>query len=96
MSTICRAIAEKKYIQFQYDGGRRVVEPHCYGISTAENHVLRAYQVSGYSQSGNPKGWKLFDIAKASQIEILPESFEGPRRGYDRFDDAMSQIFCRL
>ena len=96
MSTvISNAIKNKQLLQFYYNGGTRVVEPHCYGTTTAGNEGLRAYQVSGYSESGN-LGWKMFDLGHASSILVLDESFSSSRPGYKRGDKGMSQIYCEL
>ena len=64
--TICVAIRERKVVSLRYSGGLRSVEPHCHGISTAGNEVLRGYQIGGHSQSGIRVGWKLFDVSMMS------------------------------
>ncbi|AGH95393.1 hypothetical protein [Pseudobdellovibrio exovorus] len=92
---IVDAINNKKMIEFKYNGGVRIVEPHCYGISTAGNESLRAYQVDGYSSS-DPKDMKLFTLSKASDISLLEKHFDGPRPEYVRGDSAMSHIYCEL
>lgn len=94
-SVICSAIRNKQVIQFFYNGGTRVVEPHCHGVTTAGNEGLRAYQISGYSESGK-MGWKMFDLNHASSIIILDDTFSSPRPGYNRDDKGMSQIYCQL
>ena len=93
---ICAAIHSRQLIRFYYNGGFRTVEPHCYGISTAGNEVLRAYQVGGYSESDKPVGWKLFVVSKISTLRVLAEHFTGPRPEYNPDDAAMQRIFCRL
>lgn len=92
---IVNAIRNQNLIQFNYDGGSRIVEPHCYGITTAGNEGLRAYQVDGYSSSGK-MGWKMFDLDKARSIRILDETFSGARPGYKKGDRGMSRIFEEL
>lgn len=94
--TICAAIGSRKMLQFYYDGGTRVVEPYCHGISTAGNELLRAYQVSGFSQSENPVGWKLFEVGKISSLSILDRMFTGARPEYNPNDRVMSTIYCRV
>ena len=94
-SLITSAIRQMKLIQFYYNDGIRVVEPHCHGITTAGNEGLRAYQVSGYSESGN-LGWKMFDLDHAISIVILDETFSTPRHGYKKGDKGMSQIYSEL
>ena len=44
---IADAIKTMKTLSFIYDGQNRVVEPHAYGMSTAGNECLRAYQTAG-------------------------------------------------
>jgi len=92
---IVKAITEKKLLSFYYNGGQRIIKPHCYGITTAGNEGLRGFQVSGYSSSGK-MGWKMFDLSKASNIEVLNDQFLNPEPGYKRGDKGMSSIYCEL
>jgi len=93
--TICSAITQKRVVQFYYEEELRIVEPHCHGLTTAGNDGLRAYQIGGYSSSGN-MGWKMYDLGKAKKIQILLDNFKGPRPGYKRNDKGMSKIYCQL
>lgn len=93
-SKICEAINSKRVIQFDYNGGMWLVEPFCYGISSKGNEILRGYQTGGYSESGKPEGWKLFDLSKVSGLEITNISFEGIRPDYNPNDRAMVRIYC--
>ena len=92
---ICEAIRNKSILRFHYDGGVRFVEPHSYGITTAGNEGLRAFQIDGYS-STNTLGWKMFDLANAAELTVLNESFIEPRPGYRRGDRGMTRIFEQL
>ena len=97
MSKICQAIRGRLVIRFRYDGGGyRTAEPHCYGTSTAGNEVLRAFQTGGASVSGQPVGWKMFDVSKMSSISLTNSSFIGSRPGYNPNDRNMISIHCRL
>jgi len=93
---ICNAIHNKKIISFVYDGGKRIVEPFCHGISSAGNEVLRGFQVGGYSKTGNPIGWKLFKVSDMSGILITQNVFTGNRPGYNAKDSAMTSICCHI
>lgn len=96
-STICSAIREHKLIQLHYEWGHRVIEPHAYGVNNEGHELLRAYQVSGASQSHEPVGWKLFRVDEIRRLVLLEHTFQGARRGYKRGDKAMSyQIYCEL
>jgi len=91
---ICNAIRNKKIIEFIYDGESRTVEPHCYGLTTKGNEAIRAYQIDGFSSSGK-MGWKLYDLSKVKNIQVLDETFD-IRDDYRKGDKNMSRIFCEL
>lgn len=95
-SILCRAIAARAVIEFAYEGGPRTAEPHIHGVSTAGNEVLQAYQVAGFSKSGNPQGWKLFEVSKMGPISVLEERFPANRPGYNPADRHMSRVHCHV
>lgn len=90
---LCTAIAERRLIAFSYDGGHRLVEPYCHGISIVGNEVLRGFQVSGYSASGQ-LGWKLFEVSKIISLTVLSTGFAPPRPDYNPSDGAMTMVHC--
>ena len=92
---IIEAIENRNVIQFYYENELRVVEPHCYGMTTAGNEGLRAFQIDGYSSSGK-MGWKMYDLGKVENIEILEDTFKIPRPGYKKGDRGMDEIFVDL
>jgi len=89
------AIKNKNVIEFYYEGEQRIVEPHCYGETTAGNEGLRAYQIGGYSSSGK-FGWKMYDLGKAEDIVVTDRPFDGPRPGYNKGDKGMSHIYTEF
>ncbi len=93
---ICEAIRNRMVIRFYYHGGIRVVEPHCHGISTDENEVLRAYQIGGYSKSGQHVGWKLIAVKRIYGIQPEGTTFTANREGYEPNDCSMSSIHCAV
>lgn len=96
-SIICSAIQNQKVLRITYDWGSRTVEPHAYGLNDDDHELLRAYQVSGSSESGETRGWKLFRVDEISSLSVLEDNFEGPRRGYRRGDKALdARIYCEL
>ena len=90
---IIEAITCCKLIEFNYKGQYRVLEPYTFGLSTAGNEMLRAYQVDGDSNSSNELGWRLYSLGKIENIKILETTFEATRDGYNPNDSAMSQIY---
>ena len=95
-TAICAAIENRAVVQFNYDGGLRTVEPHCHGISTAGNEVLRGFQTGGYSKSGNPVEWKLFMVADISELRQTGATFSLNRPGYNPNDRGMTLVHCHV
>lgn len=93
---INKAIAEMKLLEFFYEGEHRIVEPHCYGLTTAGNMCLRGFQISGGSISGLVPHWKLFRGSEIRGLRILDDTFLQPRSGYKRNDSAMTHILAQL
>ena len=91
---IIEAIENQNIIEFSYEGELRVVEPHCYGKTTAGNEAIRAYQTDGYSSSGK-MGWKIYDLGKANNIHISDDTFN-TRNDYKRGDKGMSEIYTEI
>jgi hypothetical protein len=89
------AIEDRRLLEFYYDGGIRIVEPHCHGLSRKGNPSVRAYQVDGYSSTGE-MGWKLFNLSKASSLRVLDETFTEIRPGYAPGDRDLSTIYSEL
>lgn len=73
---ILDAIEEKWVVRIYYSGdeeierGWRAIEIYAYGISTAGNKVIRAFQLQGYTKTLVQK-WKLFRVDKIKSIEFI-------------------------
>jgi predicted DNA-binding transcriptional regulator YafY len=87
--SIKNAILNRKRMTINYDPGERVIEPHALGYSKDGNILLRAYQLSGASASGEHEHWKLFRIDRMDGAGGNSEGFDGPRPGYKKGDKAM-------
>lgn len=95
-SVICETIRRRAVVSFSYGGGSRTVEPHCHGVTTAGNEVLRGYQTGGYSESGNSIGWKLFEVSKIVALRQTGNTFLSNRPDYKPNDSAMTRVHCRV
>ena len=94
-TAICTAINERSLIELRYSGFSRLVEPHAYGRDKGGEEILRCFQVSGGSESGERTGWKLLKVREIFSLHGNPETFEA-RREYKRGDKAMDFIFCQI
>lgn len=93
---IAEAIATQHLLQLDYAGSTRIVEPHIYGLDAQGREVLSAYQVTGGSISGETTGWKTFEIAKVTDVEVLAAHFSRPRREYNPADAMFQIVYSRL
>lgn len=94
---IVSAIENRQLIGLDYEPGERIIEPHAYGLSRDMNELLRAYQVSGASASGEHEHWKLFRVDRIRSLTVLDEQFPSSRPGYRSGDSAMrGGIFVEL
>lgn len=92
---VIQAIKERIILELRYHGYSRVVEPHAYGRDKSGQEVVRCYQVSGGSVSGERSGWKLLKLREISTLHIANGSFV-PRPDYKRNDKDMTNIFEQM
>lgn len=77
-ANLLRAIRNRNMIEFDYTGHHRIAEPHVYGRNKGSEQLL-VFQVRGGSSSGGLPQWRRLDVAKIHGLNVLEESFDGPR-----------------
>lgn len=93
---ICSAISERRLLDFYYENFHRIVEPYTYGIDTAGNDVLSAYQIEGQVEKGYIPSWRLFSIEKMKNVQLLSKSFSTNQCEYRKRDKRMTRIYCEI
>ena len=93
---ICDAIRGRRLLRFVYEGYERIVEPHLYGINTANHEMLSGYLIAGWSASEGAPGWRNYLVREMHDVQALAEPFEGPREGYNPQSAQVRQVFCSL
>ncbi len=96
MNLICKAIRERRLLEFQYHGKLRVVAPYCHGTSTRGIEVLRATEVGGEGTTAGRGIGKLWAVADMVAPRILDVPFLPNDPNYNPNDSAMSRIHCRV
>jgi hypothetical protein len=86
---LIEAITHRQVLSILYGGGWRLIEPHTFGRLQNGKEMLRAYQIGGFSESGEPVGWKLFDVRKIISCKLSGGGFSSPRPGYNPRDSIM-------
>ena len=92
---ILKAIDEIRLLRFTFGGKERIVEPHDYGIHQGVIRLF-VYQVGGQSSSGPLPDWRLMDVPKMSQIEMLEQTFRGSRGDSSQQHRQWDRIFARV
>jgi hypothetical protein len=93
--TICAAINGRQLLELRYHGFSRMIEPYAYGRDKNGDALLRCFQISGGSESGQTTGWKILKVAEIFAIHEQKNTFS-QRPEYRRGDRAMAFIFCQL
>lgn len=97
LELIVNAIENHHRLTIFYPPGERLIEPHAVGRSREGDLLLRAFQVSGASASGEHHNWKLFRLDRMGRPGESGENFDGPRPLYNPNDSAMKGgIIARL
>lgn len=73
------AIAEKKIIEFDYNGYHRIAEPHVYGTFGGKYELL-IFQIGGGSSTGRIPNWRRVKLSKVSNLVLTDRIFPGKRR----------------
>src|SRR5437764_7378521 len=92
---ILKGIDEIRLLRFRFGGKERIVEPHDYGIHQGVVRLF-VYQVGGQSSSGPLPAWRLMDVAKMSEIEMLEQTFPGSRGDSSQQHRQWDRIFARV
>ena len=92
---ICDAIERHNVLELRYSGYSRIVEPHAYGRDKNGDEILRCYQISGGSESGEREGWKLLKVSDVYSLSIGAHSFS-VRSNYRENDSVMDFMFCQI
>lgn len=93
---ISEAIDSRRLLEFIYDGHRRVVEPHTFGVSRTGKDTLAAFQVEGTSSRGVVPAWAQFTVDKIEGLKLVDQSFADARPGYTRGDSRMKTIYNQI
>lgn len=96
INTACDALRQGKCLELRYDGYSRVVEVHAAGYTKDDNAIMRVWQVSGGSTSGERTGWKLMRADETFSAHVIDEPSQAPRQGYKRGDSVMVRIICQV
>ncbi len=88
-AAITAAIQNRRTLRVFYAPGWRQIEPHALGRGSEGQLLIRAFQTTGASKSGEHENWKLFRVDRLKSVEPSDEPSEAPRPGYKRDDNHM-------
>jgi hypothetical protein len=99
IDNINKSIDDKLRIKIFYRGdkntaaGQRTIEVYAYGLSSAGNPVIRAFQLAGDTETEIPQ-WKLFRVDRISRWVETNQRFTQPRPKFNpNGDRSMSTVY---
>lgn len=97
-SKICEALNSRRLLRFYYKDhtSPTVVEPYTYGENSAGNYALSAWLLSGETHDVRPPLWRLYREDEMDRVEVLAETFNANRNGYNPRDSRFRLIRCRV
>jgi hypothetical protein len=89
--TVAVAVTNHAVLTLTYDNKVRIVEPHTTGLGSESKVLLRAYQTAPEA------GWRLFDLARATDVQATSVKFS-PRldEGYRSDDSGFTRINAQV
>jgi hypothetical protein len=81
-----KAVLSRSLVEFQYQGGTKVLEPHIVAHNMQGHILLHGWVVQGDRKFGE-EGFQDYMLAGISGLKILPETFFQARYGYNPFND---------
>ena len=87
---VTNAITNHNFVEITYVDedsnapGTRLIQPYAYGVSKANNDLLRAFQIQGDTLRGEPK-WKTFRLDRITSWKPRKQTFNmpPPMQGYE-------------
>ena len=93
---LLRAIRERRLLMFAYRDTIRIVEAHRYGEAANGNRLVNAWLRPGHSRTTPDGGWRNFQLHDIENVQLLDETFAGPREGYAAHDRSLATVFAEL
>jgi hypothetical protein len=97
-SIICEAIQARLLISSRSTSGEfRIIEPHAFEVGVDGRDILWAWTRAGERSDPNVQaGWGLYPISEMHDVQLLTETFPGPRPNYRRGNKWLRRIYAQL
>ena len=90
------AIANKRLIEFTYDGALRVAEPHDYGLRDGSVKVLAFQRKKSGQQTDDARGWRSLEVSKIEGCVVLEDMFRGTRGQAAQHHQEWDVLYARV
>jgi hypothetical protein len=90
------AIANRRLMQVTYHGRPRVGEPHDYGRQGTPRLLFYQLREAGGAGGARPSGWRLLEVSKIEDGQVLDDTFRGSRGPSHRQHLIWDELFARV
>ncbi|MGH7651926.1 MAG: WYL domain-containing protein [Gemmatimonadaceae bacterium] len=97
LDAICAAINAKQVLRVRYHDKVRLLEPYLLGEYSDNRRFLLAWMAQCEDASAKAPGWQHYLLSQIGSLEILGQTFDGTRAGYNPAGDArIRRILCSI
>ena len=97
LETICAAINAKQVLRVRYHDKVRLLEPYLLGEYSDNRPSLLAWMAQCEDDPAKEPGWQHYLVLQIGSLEVLTQSFDGTRAGYNPAGDArIRRILCSV
>jgi hypothetical protein len=90
------AIANKRLIQFTYQGAKRIAEPHDYGLRDGVAKTLVYQRRKGNRRDVGARGWRWLELSRMDGCVVLEDTFVGSRAAAHQQHHDWDVLFARV
>jgi WYL domain len=97
LDTICAAINAKQLLRVRYHDKVRLLEPYLLGEYSDNRPFLLAWMTRCEDDAAKVPGWQHYLVSQIGSLEILAQTFDGARTGYNPAGDGrILRILCSV
>jgi len=94
---ICAAVETRRLLRVRYKDRTRILEPYLLGEYADARRFVLAWMLLCEDDPAKAPGWQHYLLAQMQALEVLGETFDGERGGYNPVSDSrVKRVLCSV